>query len=156
MYQNEWRIMQSGEVRWKESSGPLAAVSSGGWLRFLTSGLTRWRVDIEVNSWNPQNLHLKLLLNLHTKFQVPSSIWREVMRGTKSEIKGKNDQKTTFLGLLGNALRLKGRPLLLAHLYLLLNLHTKFQLPNSIWREKGEEHAPFKVKMGGNPSYLPP
>ena len=39
-------------------------------------------------SWTSQKAHLGLLLNIHNKFQLPSSIWRGVLRGTNSRNDG--------------------------------------------------------------------
>ena len=38
--------------------------------------------SIVVKSRDPQKAHLGRLLNIHNKFQLPSLIWRGVMRGT--------------------------------------------------------------------------
>ena len=42
-----------------------------------------------------------------------------------------------------------------AHLGPLLNVHTKFQLPSSIWRENRRGTAPFQGQKWGKSSYLP-
>ena len=39
-------------------------------------------------SWELQKAHLGLLHNIRTKFQLPSSIWRGVMRGINSRNDG--------------------------------------------------------------------
>ena len=51
-------------------------------------------------------------------------------------------------------MKLKSLNLLNAHLVLLLNPRTKFQLLNSIWREKREGTALFQGQKGGKPSYF--
>ena len=45
-------------------------------------------------SWEPQKAHLTLLLNIHTKFQLPNSIWR-------GQWKWKNTIKPLLLGWEG-------------------------------------------------------
>ena len=62
-------------------------------------------------SWKPQNTHLGLLLNIHNKFQLPTSIWKEVMRGkiSRNEWNEKIRQKITFLELKGVEMELKSR-----------------------------------------------
>ena len=40
--------------------------------------------SIGVKSRKPQKAHIRPLLNVHTKFQPPSPIWREDRGGTKS------------------------------------------------------------------------
>ena len=53
---------------------------------FMDSG--RGAKDIVANSWNPQKVHLRPILNLRAKFLSPSgSIWRVVMGATNSKIK---------------------------------------------------------------------
>ena len=55
------------------------------------------------------------------------------MRGTTQKNK-KPGQKTTSLGRRGSKMRLRSQDPQKAHLELLLNTHTKFQLLYSIWR----------------------
>ena len=51
---------------------------------------------IVLKSQNPKKAHLRLLLNVHTKFQLPTSIRRGVMRGTNLEKEKKNIKKILF------------------------------------------------------------
>ena len=53
--------------------------------------------DMGLKSRDPQKVHLGHLLNVHTCFQLPSSIWRAVIRGTNSKNKKKRP-KNHFLG----------------------------------------------------------
>ena len=61
----------------------------------------------------------------------------------------KTYQKTTSLGLWGGEMELKSRDLLKAHLGSLLNVHTKSQLPNSIWRRDRGGAALLQGQKGG-------
>ena len=58
-----------------------------------------------------------------------------ILRGTNLKNRGKNDQKTIFLGLWEDAMVRKSWDSKKAHLGILLNLHTKFQNPKLIAME---------------------
>ena len=45
---------------------------------------------------NFQNAHLELILNLHTIFQLSSSIWKGALRGTNSKDEKTCPKKQTF------------------------------------------------------------
>ena len=77
-------------------------------------------------SWKSQKAHLGLLPNIHNKFQLPTSIWRRVMRETNSrnERNEKIRQKIIFLRLRGVEMGLKGRDPKKTDLVHLLNIHT--------------------------------
>ena len=64
-----------------------------------------------VRDWNgaEKSRPLRPLLNVHTKFQLPSSIWREVMRGTNLE-NVKKRPKTIFQGCEGVKWSWKSKP----------------------------------------------
>ena len=69
------------------------------------------------------------------------------MRGTKSEKEKKTTKKLLlFLGLLRDKVELKHRDSQKAHLRPLLNAHTYFQLPCSIWRGSYCEEQNTKVR----------
>ena len=58
------------------------------------------------------------------------------MRGRNSKSE-KSRRNSTSLGLLQGEMGLKSRDTQKARLGLLLNIHTKYQLPSSIWRGDG-------------------
>ena len=93
-------------------------------------GLQRGKMRLK--SRNSQKAHLAPSQNQHTKFWIPTSIRREVIRETK--LKNKKNPQKKFSRLWGDIMRKKNRDPENARLWPLLNLYTKFQLPCSIWR----------------------
>ena len=67
------------------------------------------------------------------------------MRETNSKIR-KTHQKTTLGVLWGGKMRLKSWNPKTTLLGCILNVHTKFKLPGTIWRKVGEEQSFFRVK----------
>ena len=76
------------------------------------------------------------------------------MRETNSKNE-KNRQKLTYLGQCGGEMRLKSRNHPKAHLGPLLNVHTKFKPPSSIWRENRVGTALFQGQDGAKSPYHP-
>ena len=72
-----------------------------------------------------QKAHLGSLLNVHTLCQIPSSIWREIMRGTISKHEKKRPKN--HMWLCRGEMRDENEDPEKALLRLLPNLHTKFQ-----------------------------
>ena len=66
----------------------------------------------------------------------------------------KTDQKTTSLGLWGSEIGLQSRDLQQSHIESLLNAHTKFQLPSSIWKRDRVGTVLFQGQKGGKSPYL--
>ena len=87
-----------------------------------TTFLGLLRDEMGLKSRDPQKAYLGLLLNIYNKFQLPSSIWRGIMRGTNS-MNSKNE-KTTSLELRGVEMGLKSRHPQMAYIGHLLTVHT--------------------------------
>ena len=92
--------------------------------------------------WKVKNLkksHLRLLLNLHTKFYLASLIWKGLMWGINLENK-RNRPKNYIV---------RGEKL--TPVWPLISQHIKFQFPSSIWRrdEKGRAFFQCWIKLRG-------
>ena len=75
-------------------------------------------------------------------FKLPSSIWREFMRGINLKNK-KNQPKYYFFGAVG----LKSRDPQKSHLRPPFNVRTKFNVPSSIWwKDRGGTNSRKKFK----------
>ena len=80
------------------------------------------------------------------------------MGGTNSKIRKheKTWSKNYFLRAARGEMRLKSLDPQKAHLGPILNVHTKFQLPSSIWRVDIKGTALFQSQKEGKSSYLSP
>ena len=59
----------------------------------------QWRGAMKLKSQNSQKVHLKPIINLHTKFQLPISIWRTVMRGSNSKNRKNSPKNYIFVAV---------------------------------------------------------
>ena len=120
-----------------------------------TTFLRQWEATMRLKNQDApfQKAHLGSLLNVHTKFQLPSSIWRVVMREKNSK-NNKNHQKISFLVLWGGVKGLKSLNSQKTQILPLLSVHAKLQLPNLIWWGDGG-NTTFSRSQRRQTSYLP-
>ena len=75
-----------------------------GWKKRLCDVFFRAAEGIQIdnwaNSWNSQNVHLRFIINLHTKFQPLRSSCRGIMRRTNSKNEKKKRPKNYIFGAM--------------------------------------------------------
>ena len=130
------------------------------WKKMLAYQCWRlWGSANRLKSWDFQKAHLGFLLNLHTTFQLLSSIWRGTMWGTNwkmRKMRKPDKKKTTSLKLWGRCKRAKkSRPRKNASIGPLLNVLTKIQLSGFTWRGNREGTVQFQGQERGKSLYLP-